>query len=230
MSLSAFEWRPAGVDALTLVFGEQMDGTVWARLLGLYRHLDEHPLPGIIEVIPSYTTLYVRFDPGTHTHEALARTLGILADRATHTADAPGPLVEIPVWYDPRVGPDLERIAREHGISIDEVIAIHSEREYRVYAIGFAPGFGYLGEVDRRIATPRLATPRLKIPAGSVALANTQTAVYPSESPGGWNLLGRTFVTMFDPDRKDASLLHPGDRVRFVPISYEAYRDGGGEV
>jgi KipI family sensor histidine kinase inhibitor len=225
---SAAAWRPAGVDALTLVFGEQMSETVSARLLGVYRHLSEHPLPGIIDLIPSYTTLYVRFDLHRHTHEALAEKLFVLAEGAARHTGIPDRLVEIPVWYDPHVGPDLERIAQEHDLSIDEVIAIHSAREYRVYAIGFAPGFGYLGEVDRRIATPRLATPRLKIPAGSVALANAQTAVYPSDSPGGWNLLGRTPVTMFDPEREGFSLLRPGDRVRFVPVSYEVYRDGGG--
>ena len=225
----SLRWRPAGVDALTLVFGEQMSEAVSTQVLGLYRHLNDHPLPGIVDLIPAYTTLYVRFDPRRYTHDALVRTLNVLANGATRD-NTPGRLVEIPVWYDPRVGPDLERIAREHDLDIKEVITIHSEREYRVYAIGFAPGFGYLGEVDRRIATPRLATPRLKIPAGSVALANAQTAVYPSESPGGWNLLGRTHVTMFDPDREGFSLLQPGDRVRFIPVSYEVYRDGGGVV
>ena len=221
-------WRPAGVDALTLVFGEQMSEAVSAQVLGLYRHLSDHPLPGIIDLIPAYTTLYVRFDPRRYTHDALVRTLNVLADGALTRDNTPGRYVEIPVWYDPSVGPDLERIAREHGLGIEEVITIHSGREYRVYAIGFAPGFGYLGRVDARIATPRLGTPRLKIPAGSVALANDQTAVYPGESPGGWNLLGRTYVTMFDPQREVSSLLQPGDRVRFIPISYEAYRDGGG--
>jgi len=220
-------WRPAGVNALTLVFGETMSEAVSAQMLGLYRHLSDHPLPGIVDLIPAYTTLYVRFDPRRYTHGDLAATLQRQLTAETE-ATHPGRYVEIPVWYDPRVGPDLERIAQEHDLSIDEVIAIHSAREYRVYAIGFAPGFGYLGEVDRRIATPRLATPRLKIPAGSVALANAQTAVYPSDSPGGWNLLGRTPVTMFDPEREGFSLLRPGDRVRFVPVSYEVYRDGGG--
>jgi len=231
MSLAAFDWRPAGVDALTLVFGDRVDPHLSRNVLTLYHHLRTLNVPGIVELIPSYATLHIQFDPTHHAHEPLVHQLRTLAASLHHIPDeAEGALKTIPTWYAPQSGPDLERIARLHRMSVEEVIAIHSGTEYRVYALGFVPGFAYMGTIDPRIATPRLPTPRTRIPAGSVALANTQAAVYPSVSPGGWNLLGRTWLTMFEPDREGFSYLMPGDRVRFVPISLEEYRDHGGEV
>ena len=136
----------------------------------------------------------------------------------------------LPVYYHPEAGEDLEALAERAGMSIDDVIALHSGGEYRVYAIGFAPGYAYLGEVDSRIAAPRLSTPRQKVPRGAVAIADRQTAVYPAPSPGGWNLIGRCPVRMFDPDRDPIMPVSVGDRVRFEPIDRARFLELGGEL
>jgi KipI family sensor histidine kinase inhibitor len=141
-----------------------------------------------------------------------------------------GRTVILPVYYAPESGEDLEALAANAGLSIEEVIALHSGSEYRVYAIGFAPGFAYLGQVDERIAAPRLATPRQKVPRGAVAIADRQTAVYPATSPGGWNLIGRCPTRMFDPDASPTMPVNVGDRVRFEPINREQFLTLGGEL
>jgi KipI family sensor histidine kinase inhibitor len=134
------------------------------------------------------------------------------------------------VYYAADVGEDLESLAQHAGLSTAEVIDLHSSTEYRVYAIGFAPGFAYLGQVDERIAAPRLTTPRLKVPRGAVAIADRQTAVYPAVSPGGWNLIGRCPVRMFDPDAEPTMPVTVGDRVRFEPVSRERFLALGGDL
>jgi KipI family sensor histidine kinase inhibitor len=141
-----------------------------------------------------------------------------------------GNLVTLPVYYSEESGPDLEVIAKRGNIDIDDVIEIHQQQEYRVYAIGFAPGFAYLGEVDKRIAAPRLATPRQKVPRGAVAIADRQTAVYPAVSPGGWNLIGLCPTRMFDPDKTPSMPVQVGDRIRFSAISRDQFIDQGGEL
>ena len=137
---------------------------------------------------------------------------------------------EIPVWYDASVGPELPVLAARSGLSEADVIRLHSERDYPVFALGFAPGFGFMGLVDGRLASPRLSTPRQRVAAGSVGIAERQTAAYPAVSPGGWNLIGRTPVRLFDRDREGYSLLQPGDRVRFVPVSRSEFLALGGDV
>jgi KipI family sensor histidine kinase inhibitor len=141
-----------------------------------------------------------------------------------------GRSVVLPVYYAPESGEDLERLAANAGLSIEDVIAIHSGGNYRVYAIGFAPGFAYLGEVDERIAAPRLPTPRQRVPRGAVAIADRQTAVYPAVSPGGWNLIGRCPVRMFDPDATPSMPVAVGDRVRFEPVSRQRFLELGGTL
>jgi KipI family sensor histidine kinase inhibitor len=148
---------------------------------------------------------------------------------ASQSSDS-GQLVEIPVYYHPESGEDLERLASDAGLSWEAAAELHSNTEYRVYAIGFAPGFAYLGDVDPRIAAPRLATPRSSVPRGAVAIADRQTAVYPASSPGGWNLIGRSPLRMFDPDAKPPMPVSVGDRVRFVPIDREAFLSAGGQL
>ncbi len=222
--------KAVAVDGLLLEFGERIDPEISRRVLSLYRRLKELALPGIVEIIPSYTTLYLQFDLFRWEHENLCRRLRQITDSLQETENEKGRRVEIPVYYSRESGPDLERVASMHGLSVEEVIRLHSEREYRVYTVGFLPGFAYMGSVDERIATPRLETPRPRVPKGSVALANLQCAVYPLESPGGWNLLGRTPVELFDPEMEGFSLLRPGDLVRFHPIDREAYLAAGGEL
>jgi len=221
-------YRVASVDAMVIYLGEVISEEISDQALTLYQHLKSTPLEGIIELIPSYTTLYIQFDLFVYSHEGLfaqieARSMGM----GTST-DSVGRQMTIPAYFDPSVGLDLERVASMHGLSIEEVIAIYTEQTYRVYTIGFAPGYAYMGSVDGRIATPRLATPRARIPQGSVAIANTQCAVYPTVSPGGWNILGRTAIQMFDRSIEGFSYLRAGDSVRFEPISREAFLSRGG--
>jgi len=141
-----------------------------------------------------------------------------------------GELITLPVYYSRESGPDLELIAERGQLSVEDVIEIHQQQEYRVYAIGFAPGFAYLGEVDERIAAPRLATPRQKVPRGAVAIADRQTAVYPAPSPGGWNLIGLCPTRMFDPAKTPSMPVKVGDRIRFSAISRDVFIARGGEL
>jgi len=221
-------YRVAAVDALIVYAGEAMSEESADKILALYAAVISSKIAGLIELIPSYTTLYLQFDIRQHTHESLWSIVRALSAHTTAVEETRDRQVIIPTYYDPEVGLDLARISSLHSLDIKTVIDLHSNCTYRVYAIGFAPGFAYMGSVSQQIATPRLSTPRKKIAQGSVAIANTQCAVYPSDSPGGWNILGRTPVKMFDQTAEGFSYLHPGDRVRFVPITREEFVAQGG--
>lgn len=184
----------------------------------------------IIDLIPSYASVLVLFDPLAFSHQAMAHRIRQALNGDASTTTTNRATVVLPVYYAPEVGPDLESIASAANLSVDEVIAAHSAIEYRVYAIGFAPGFAYLGEVDHRLATPRLTSPRPNVPAGSVAIADRQTAVYPSASPGGWSLIGRCPVPMFDATRSPNMPVAVGDRVTFAPIDRAEFLALGGEA
>ncbi len=223
-------YKVASVDAIVLYFGEVISEEASDRVLILYRHLKAAMPEGIVEMIPSYTTLYLQFDLQIHTHESLFAQIEELGTQQSGTDTWAGRMMTIPAYFDPSVGLDLERVASLHGLDIDEVVKIYTEKSYRVYTIGFAPGYAYMGSVDERIATPRLSTPRAWIPQGSVAIANTQCAVYPQASPGGWNILGRTYLEMFDRSIEGFSYLRAGDRVRFEAISREQFLAQGGQL
>jgi len=223
-------YKVASVDAIVLYFEELISEEVSGRVLSLYHHLKQMAPKGILELIPSYTTLYVQFDLFAYTHETLYEKLSTLAKQSDSMTEESGKVVTIPAYFDSSVGWDLEKVAKRANLSTDEVIAIYTAQIYRVYTIGFLPGYAYMGSVDARIATPRLATPRSVIPKGSVAIANTQCAVYPQESPGGWNIIGRTYLEMFDKDIEGFSLLKAGDRVRFEAISKERFVAAGGAL
>lgn len=207
-----------GEAALVLRFGEAIDEELNRRVLAAWRVLQDAAIPGIIESVPAYATLTVCFDPMQHEAGALGgRLLECL--RGKRSPDpAPGTLVELPVCYETEFAPDLEELARHAGLGVAEVVRRHSASDYRVFFLGFSPGFPYLGGLDPALAMPRRDTPRLAVPAGSVAIGGTQTGVYPQRSPGGWRLIGRTPLVLFDPRREPCSLLAPGDRLRFVPI------------
>lgn len=185
----------------------------------------------LLDLIPAYTTLLVLFDPERSGHRQVAQLIEQLWPGLDPPAAlAQGREVALPVWYGAPLGPDLARLAARAGLSVEAVIARHQALEYRVFAIGFAPGFAYLGEVDARIACPRLATPRLRVPAGAVAIADRQTAVYPAASPGGWNLIGLCPTPMFAPQRTPPMLIQHGDRVRFYAIDRARFLALGGQL
>ena len=219
---------PMGDQALIVEFGDRVDPALSAHIAAVAQRLrDSHPI-GVFDIVPAYTTLALHYDPaavgaGTSPYEALAETVGTwLKTQSVETSPA-GRVIEIPVCYGGAFGEDLEALARSRGLSADEVIAIHSGSHYYVHMLGFVPGFAYLGGLDARLATPRRDTPRPRVPAGSVAIAGEQTGVYPLDTPGGWQIIGRTPLQLFKPDALPPSLLSAGDTVRFVPISAQEF-------
>jgi len=221
--------QPAGENALMVYLGKAMAPAVSARVQALADALPGALGDQLLDLVPSYASLLVLFDAYVTDHMAVIRELHRLGYDLERGEPAEGRLVELPAWYSSESGADLEDLARRAGLTSDEVIALHSGTEYRVYAIGFAPGFAYLGEVDARIAAPRLATPRQRVPRGAIAIADRQTAVYPAASPGGWNLVGRCPVRLFDPAADPSMPVAVGDRARFRPIDREEYLALGGE-
>ncbi len=183
----------------------------------------------LIDLVPSYTTLMVHYDL-TALNPAQARELiaQALIDLSPN-AHASGKCHVLPVWYDLSVGPELNLLSQRSGLAVEEVIRRHSEREYQVFALGFAPGFAFMGLVEEVLAAPRLNTPRKKVAAGSVGIAERQTAAYPVVSPGGWNLIGRTPAKLFDRNRDGYSLMQPGDTVRFEAIGHAEFINLGGD-
>ena len=185
--------------------------------------------PALVDLVPSYTTLMVHYDL-TALNPAQARALidQALTDLQPQ-AQGSGQCHVLPVWYDLSVGPELTLLSQRSGLSVDAVIRQHSAHEYQVFALGFAPGFAFMGLVDEILATPRLSTPRKRVAAGSVGIAERQTAAYPVVSPGGWNLIGRTPAKLFDRDRDGYSLMQPGDTVRFEPVEHAEFIKLGGD-
>ena len=214
---------PAGDSSLVVEFEARIDPRINARALALAGLLREAAYPGVRDVVTAYRSVTIYFDPF---RTDLPRVVGDLGRMARETADHPaadGPLVRIPVCYGGAYGPDLEHVAALAGCTAAEVVALHQATVYRVYMLGFVPGFAYLGILDERIAAPRRATPRMSVPAGSVGIAGRQTGIYPAVTPGGWQLIGRTYVRPFDPDRAEPFLITTGDRVQFEPIAADEF-------
>lgn len=221
----------AGLDGWMVRLFERIDEANLAWISALASRCEADFGEALIDLVPSYTTLLVVFDPLRLSPAAVRQRLqALLASLEPGEEATTGDLHELPSWYDPSVGPDLERVARHVGMSVEEVIDRHAGREYRVFALGFAPGFAFMGLLDERLEVPRLDTPRQKVPVNSVAIAGRQTAAYPAVTPGGWNLLGRTSVRLFDRDRDGFSLLRVGDRVRFVPVDRATFERQGGDT
>lgn len=205
---------PLGESAFIVRLSDKLDREINSTVRALGDAIELESLPGVTDVVAANSSVGVYFDP-PDVADSVRRAIEQLVrnDRLPHSLTRPA-LHEISVRYD---GPDLHEVAAATGLSVQQVIEIHSGVEYQVFAIGFAPGFAYMGEVDERISVPRRANPRTAVAAGSVAIANRQTAIYPSESPGGWNIVGTTSVRPFDIDREPSSLFRVGDSVRFVP-------------
>ncbi|WP_412031207.1 5-oxoprolinase subunit PxpB [Halomonas sp. LR3S48] len=220
----------ASMDVLMVRLFDTIDEGNMPWILAADRALREAFGQLLIDLVPSYTTLMLHYDCLCLTHcEALQRIERAL-ERLEPAGAELGQCHEIPVWYDPSVGPELARVAERAGLTTDEVVRRHCGRDYHVFALGFVPGYGFMGLVEEALATPRLDTPRRKVPAGSVAIAERQTAIYPLPSPGGWNILGRTAVPLFEHARRGEPLLLPGDRVRFAAISRDEFERQGGDT
>lgn len=213
---------PLGETALLFELGDSIDPALNARAHALADALLRSDLPGLGQPVPGYAALLVPYDPAQLSYSALSEWLHEKFEVIRPLPAARARVVEIPVRYGGDDGPDLDFVAAHNGLSAAEVIALHTAPLYPVYFMGFAPGFPYLGGLDTRIAAPRLPAPRARIPAGSVGIAGAQTGVYPLETPGGWRLIGRTALPLFDPARRPPFLLSPGDRVRFVAIDSDA--------
>jgi len=215
-------------DALVLVeFEPRVAPEVNRRAVALARAIAAAHVPGVRDVVPAYSSVGVHVDPLRVDHAALDAVVSHEWDRAAAADDDAGSEVAIPVCYGGAFGPDLDEVAAHAGLSADEVVARHAAGRYRVYMLGFLPGFAYLGGVDPTIAMPRRDTPRTAVPAGSVGIAGVQTGVYPLECPGGWRLIGRTPVSMFDATQQRPARLLPGDIVRFVPLPPELWDIAG---
>ena len=185
--------------------------------------------PALVDLVPSYTTLMVHYDLTALTPAQARELIDQALTDLQPQAQASGQCHVLPVWYDLSVGPELTLLAQRSGLAVDEVIRRHSAHEYQVFALGFAPGFAFMGLVDETLATPRLSTPRKRVAAGSVGIAERQTAAYPVVSPGGWNLIGRTPAKLFDRDRDGYSLMQPGDTVRFEAVNHAEFIHLGGD-
>lgn len=220
--------EPVAVDCLTLRLFDRIDEAHMPWLLAATQRLREVFGQALVDLLPSYTTLMLHYDL-MQLDDGQARALIHLAlhDLAPASAGS-ATLHHLPVWYDVSVGPELPLLGARSGLGNAGVIARHSRHEYRVFALGFAPGFAYLGLVEPELAAPRLATPRQRVPAGSLGIAERQTAVYPAPSPGGWNLIGRMPLPLFDRE-EGRSLLQPGDRVRFEPVERSEFLRLGGD-
>ena len=220
----------AGIDAWVVRFSDRIDPANRNWITAFCRDCRAVLGDALVEMVPSYTTVLVQYDPWQLTDTVSRRLLESVLERLEPSSeDTGGRLIKLPVWYDVSVGPELSLIAERNGWSPQRVAAAHAATQYQVFALGFVPGFAYMGLVDPALATPRLATPRQQVPRGSIAIAERQTSAYPQVTPGGWNLIGRTPLTLFDATREPMTVLEPGDRVRFVPISRQRFIELGGD-
>lgn len=228
MRVKAYEsakYMPFGGSALVVEFGDEISEKINRKVIALDNAIQKAQVAGVEELVPTYRSLLVRYTPLRISYEQLVfsikdieKTVG--AARVVRRSRR----VTVPVVYGGEYGPDLGYVAKHHGLTEERVIALHSKREYRVFMIGFVAGFPYLGEVADEIATPRLKTPRLRVPAGSVGIAERQTGIYPCEAPGGWRIIGRTPLRMFDPSQDPPTLMRPGEVVYFRPISEREFK------
>jgi KipI family sensor histidine kinase inhibitor len=212
----------AGDRALVVEFGDRIDRALSAEVLRLDASLRASGPEGVVETVPTFRSLMVHYDPLATTRAALERAVKSLLEDAPHPRLG-ARLWRVPACYDGALAPDLEAVARLTGLAPEAVAALHSGTRYHVYMLGFLPGFPYMGDLPTRLALPRRADPRVSVPAGSISIATTLTAIYPYESPGGWHLIGTTPIPLFDSERARPALLTPGDAVLFEPIDQAGF-------
>lgn len=221
----------ASVDSVIIYFGQKIGESVAKEVRQSFYTLKNANLKHVTEIIPSYTSIMVSYDFLSVSCKDIFKEIEEALDSADEFSnEITTRLVSIPVYYGKEVGLDLEELSIMKDRSVEEIISLHVNKEYFVYAIGFSPGFPYMGEVDPFLATPRLANPRAKVPKGSVGIADNQTAIYPQLSPGGWQILGRTPLEMFDTSYEGFSYLKVGDKVKFRRIDKSEFLELGGEL
>ena len=228
---------PLGDESVVIQLSESISVETQTHIGAIAVYLDNHPISGMVEYIPAYTTIAIFYNAvdvlaenhsdGTNAFDIVQREIEKMVSQLPENPETESNVIEIPVCYGGEFGPDLEVVARHNNLSEQEVIDTHANGDYMVYMIGFAPGFPFIGGMSEKIATPRKDSPRLQIPAGSVGIAGSQTGVYPIETPGGWQLIGRTPIKLFRPDEEVPILLKSGDSIRFFPISEQAYHNWG---
>ena len=215
-----------GDRCLLIGLGDTVDPETSRRVFTLVRRLKEQPIAGVRDIVPAFTTVALHYQPellGDAPFESLRAQVLEHLERPFETQQGAERTIEVPICYGGELGPDLEDVAVQRGLSVAQVIDLHLQSTHRVYMLGFAPGFPFIGGLDPSLVMPRLASPRTRIPPGSVGIARDQTCIYPLETPGGWNLIGRTPVRLFNPRANPPCLLAPGDRVRFVRIDEATY-------
>lgn len=222
--------HPLGDRAIIIEWEQQIDPAIHYQVMKAFRFLQSQKLAYILDLIPAYASLAIVYDTiliRRQTRRAPAAWLtGLINGLLQQAADIETPAartLEIPVCYDPSLGPDINTMAQQKEISIEQIVELHTQQRYTVYMLGFLPGFPYMGKVPAPLVTPRLKQPRLKVPAGSVGIAGEQTGIYPLASPGGWNIIGQTPLRLFDAASEDPCYCRPGDQVQFVPVSLDAF-------
>ncbi|MDQ0215389.1 inhibitor of KinA [Oikeobacillus pervagus] len=225
-------FKPLGDSALIVQIGIGIHPNIQKRVYALSEWMNCHPFTGFIESVPAYNNVTIFYHPiivcqnapaNLTPYEFVCHYVKKVIKQLDIETNQQERCIDIPVLYGGKYGPDLEYVAQYHNLSVEEVIMIHSREEYLVYMLGFAPGFPFLGGMDEIIATPRKKTPRLSIEQGSVGIAGKQTGIYPLKTPGGWQIIGRTPLSLFHPSKSSPTLLHPGDKIRFVSISQEEF-------
>lgn len=221
--MSEYKLYPVGDQALKVVFENKIDQVIHEKVKALDESLLLKKVAGIQETIPAFRTLTVLYDATKTDYSALSNALHSLLSESEPLSVKPKRIIEIPVCYDAHFGIDLKDVAEHSGLSVEEVVKLHSERDYLIYMLGFLPGFAYLGGMNSLLNISRLDNPRLEIKEGAVGIAGNQTGIYPMNSPGGWRIIGSTPVSLFDPKRNNPFLYESGDYIRFKPVSLKEY-------
>lgn len=215
--------NPLGDSAVRVQFGDEISPEINQKVRSFSLLLEEEKIRGIIEWIPTYTAVTLFYDPYMITYYRIVKKIEELYQKHANAEVPPSEIIFIPTYYGGKDGPDIKTVAAHNELSVEEVIEIHTGSEYLIYMMGFTPGFPYLGGISQKIATPRLQTPRMKVPPGSVGIAGEQTGIYSLETPGGWQLIGRTPLRLYNPNQVSPMLLQAGNYLKFVSISKQEY-------
>ncbi|WP_373893416.1 5-oxoprolinase subunit PxpB [Virgibacillus sp. CBA3643] len=225
-----FSLQAVGDSALKVNFFGEVSSRLNAEIQGFCTKLETAAIPGVVEWVPAFDSVTIYYEPHKIRYNEIAEKVSNLRDISLPEKAASTRVFHVPVVYGGQYGPDLERVASFNQLDKSDVVDIHQQPEYLVYMLGFLPGFPYLGGLDKKVATPRLEEPRKSMEAGSVGIANEQTGIYPVESPGGWNIIGKTPLALFDKTKEDAFLVRAGDRIRFNRVSEEAFKQIAAQV